>query len=152
MAVNSTDKVFVVNENINTQYGGVDPTGSFQTIGDLKGYKSLVLNNLSYNSDGIGWQAQTIDVEGFSFIFSQSSPEAGFDLVITEPTWVQKLGQLFILANYTWNNSCIFSAVIEESDLENNAIKFKTYDPVAESFTGCDGANLEIRIYPSVPK
>ena len=42
MTVNPNDKVFVVNENINTQYGGVDPTGQFQTIGELKGYKSYV--------------------------------------------------------------------------------------------------------------
>ena len=42
MAVNLNDKVFVVNENINTKYGGVDPTGQFQTVGELKGYKSYV--------------------------------------------------------------------------------------------------------------
>jgi hypothetical protein len=35
MAVNPNDKVFVINENINTQYGGVDPTGEFVTINDL---------------------------------------------------------------------------------------------------------------------
>jgi hypothetical protein len=39
MAVNPNDKVFVVNENINTKYGGVDPTGEFKTVSDLKGYK-----------------------------------------------------------------------------------------------------------------
>jgi hypothetical protein len=151
MAVNSTDKVFVVNENINTQYGGVDPTGSFQTVGDLKGYKSIVLGNITYNSGGISFVTQSTDVKFFT-IFSNSEPELGFELVIAESTWTQEDGQLVIFANYTWNNSCIFSAVLEESDLENNTIKFKTYDPVAESFAVCDGANLEIRIYPPQPK
>lgn len=42
MAVNLNDKVFVVNETTNTTYGGVDPTGQFQTVGELKGYKSYV--------------------------------------------------------------------------------------------------------------
>jgi hypothetical protein len=39
MAVTGKDKVFVVNENTNTKYGGVDPTGSFQTVDELRGYK-----------------------------------------------------------------------------------------------------------------
>lgn len=42
MSTNPNDKIFVVNETTNTAYGGVDPTGQFQTIGELKGYKSYV--------------------------------------------------------------------------------------------------------------
>ena len=42
MAANLNDKIFVVNETTNTAYGGVDPTGQFQTIGELRGYKSYV--------------------------------------------------------------------------------------------------------------
>jgi hypothetical protein len=147
MAVNSTDKVFVVNENINTQYGGVDPTGSFQIVGDLKGYKSIVLGNIIYN-DGMQWWVQTMDVEGYEISFDSNNPTNGFDLEITESTWALGAAQLVIFANYTWNNSYIFSAVLEESDLENKTIKFRTYDPVADSLAVCDGANLEIRIYP----
>ena len=39
MAVTGLDKVFVVNAETNTKYGGVDPTGSFQTVDELRGYK-----------------------------------------------------------------------------------------------------------------
>jgi len=35
MAAAGLDKVFVVNAETNTQYGGVDPTGEFVTINDL---------------------------------------------------------------------------------------------------------------------
>ena len=35
MAVNPNNKVFVVNEDVNTQYGGVDPTGEFVTVSEL---------------------------------------------------------------------------------------------------------------------
>lgn len=37
MAVNPNNKVFVVNEGINTQYGGVDPTGEFVAVSELSG-------------------------------------------------------------------------------------------------------------------
>jgi hypothetical protein len=37
MAVNPNNKVFVVNEGINTQYGGVDPTGEFVAVSELGG-------------------------------------------------------------------------------------------------------------------
>lgn len=35
MAVNPNNKVFVVNEDVNTQYGGVDPTGEFVAVSEL---------------------------------------------------------------------------------------------------------------------
>lgn len=59
MAVTAQDKVFVVNADTNTKYGGVDPTGSFQTISDLKGYKVYTAlltqsggNSIQYISSG----------------------------------------------------------------------------------------------------
>ena len=53
MAVTGKDKVFVVNENTNTKYGGVDPTGSFQTVDELRGYK--VYTALLTQSGGDGF-------------------------------------------------------------------------------------------------
>jgi hypothetical protein len=35
MATNINDKIFVINQTTNTQYGGVDPTGEFKKIGEI---------------------------------------------------------------------------------------------------------------------
>jgi hypothetical protein len=43
MAINPNNKVFVVNEDVNTQYGGVDPTGEFVAVSELGGSSYKVL-------------------------------------------------------------------------------------------------------------
>ena len=56
MAVNPNNKVFVVNADINTQYGGVDPTGEFVAVSELGGssykvYTALLTQVGSPSSD-----------------------------------------------------------------------------------------------------
>ena len=54
MAINPNNKVFVVNEGINTQYGGVDPTGEFVAVSELSGLPYKVYTALLTQSGGSG--------------------------------------------------------------------------------------------------
>jgi hypothetical protein len=76
MAVTGLDKVFVVNAETNTKYGGVDPTGEFVTINDLvpqpyKVYTALLTQSGDDNPDStysgdllIGRTYQIFDLGG----------------------------------------------------------------------------------------
>lgn len=78
MAVTGQDKVFVVNANINTAFGGVDPTGSFQTISDLKSYKVFAANIFQDGEDGSTNSNQGSLDMGVTYRINANSPGMDF--------------------------------------------------------------------------
>lgn len=79
MAVTAQDKVFVVNANTNTKYGGVDPTGSFQTIDELKGYKVYTaLLTQSGESDPQSQSSGAVE-QGVTYQISSTRPPDPWD-------------------------------------------------------------------------
>lgn len=79
MAVTGLDKVFVVNADTNTKYGGVDPTGSFQTIDELRGYKVYTaLITQSGESDPQSQSSGAVE-QGVTYQILFSKPEDPWD-------------------------------------------------------------------------
>ena len=84
MAVTGLDKVFVVNAETNTKYGGVDSTGEFVTINELvpqpyKVYTALLAQSGGDNPDSISGDGGTLDI-GYTYVIS-SNPD-NYDLTI----------------------------------------------------------------------
>ena len=153
MAVNPNDKVFVVNENINTTYGGVDPTGSFKTLGELSVYESIVMTNIVYNETGISLTVVQSSFPGSGYSFGGGLESVnGFTLNLEGADGPLNIdpSTLVILTGYNWNEGAIFSAVLEESDLPNGSIRFRASD-LAGNRVNSDGASFELRIYPAQP-
>jgi hypothetical protein len=106
MAVTGKDKVFVVNENTNTKYGGVDPTGSFQTVDELRGYKAYTALLTQGGEDSYIEITSGLLTVGVSYNITASSPGDDFRNVggplIT--TWDEFLETYFVATGTTPTN------------------------------------------------
>lgn len=107
MAVTGLDKVFVVNAETNTKYGGVDPTGEFVTINDLvpqpyKVYTALITQSGGNSQFDIDSGSLTI---GVSYQIKNTPLEPPFTWDFTNvgaPN--NEIGTYFVATGTTPNN------------------------------------------------
>jgi hypothetical protein len=151
MAVNPNNKVFVVNEGINTQYGGVDPTGEFVAVSELAGGSTYKVYTALLTQNDTEAPAATVLENTLDNTVTLSRNSAGnYSITCADFTDVNKvyveLKNINVLLPQPANQFFYFTVTSGVINIRSTQVNFSSlsFTPIDSILDNCP---IEIRVY-----